>query len=235
MKNGYLVLYNALSATLWLAVMGRVLTTNYIKGPSFVYLSTGEFAKWTQTLAGMEVLHSLFGIVRAPIFTTFMQVFSRYAIVWGVTDMFPQLARSPVYSSMLLAWSTTEVIRYSYFALTLSGWQPSLLHWLRYHAFFILYPVGISSEASLIWKAVEPAKGVHPWYSTILFLYVVVVYPPCKCFLFSPAVTSEGGVADQICSCLYPLHPHDDATSEGYEGSQGQGREGHTVGACLGC
>lgn len=110
-----------------------------------------------------------------------MQVFSRYAIVWGVTDLFPSLAASPVYSSMLVAWSVTEVIRYSYFALTLSGWQPAALHWLRYHAFFVLYPLGISSEAWLIWCAVGPAKYVvHPLYSTALWAYVVFVYPPCE-------------------------------------------------------
>lgn len=183
-KNGYLILYNAVSATLWLTVLGRVVLTNYMRGPSHVYASTGEFCKWTQTLAGMEVLHSLLGIVRAPFFTTLMQVFSRYAIVWGVTDLFPRHAEvgtSPVYSSMLVAWGVTEVVRYSYFALTLSGWQPTFLHWMRYHGFFVLYPLGISSEAWLIWKAVGPAEAkVGEWYSWALWLYVVVVYPPCK-------------------------------------------------------
>lgn len=119
--------------------------------------------------------------------TTLMQVFSRYAIVWGVTGPFPEVARGedgssvPAYAAMLVAWSTTEVIRYSYFALTLSGVFPAALHWLRYHAFFVLYPLGISSEAWLIWRAVAPAADHGlPWSSTALFLYVVVVYPPCK-------------------------------------------------------
>ncbi|OTA89561.1 hypothetical protein M434DRAFT_23310 [Hypoxylon sp. CO27-5] len=168
-KNTYLILYNAVSAVLWLVVLGRVVGTNLTSNPQQVYPAVGEFCKWTQTLAGMEVLHSLLGVVRAPLFTTFMQVFSRYAIVWGITGLFPELAlgrgsgdgySSVAYSSMLWAWATTEIIRYSYFALSLSsgGKPPYALHWLRYHAFFILYPVGISSEAYLIWRAVEPAK-----------------------------------------------------------------------------
>ncbi|KAI0115768.1 tyrosine phosphatase-like protein [Nemania sp. FL0031] len=185
-KNGYLILYNAVSAMLWLTVLGRIVGVNVLRGPQFAYPVVGEFCKWTQTLAGMEVLHSLFGIVRAPLFTTFMQVFSRYAIVWGITDMFPPLAASPAYSSMLVAWSVTEVIRYSYFALTLSGWQPSALHWLRYHAFFVLYPLGISSEAWLIWIAVEPAKHlVSQLYGTALWAYVVLVYPPSAYILYT--------------------------------------------------
>ncbi|KAI1304344.1 tyrosine phosphatase-like protein [Xylaria venustula] len=185
-KTGYLIFYNAVSAILWLTVLGRIVAVNVIKGPHYAYPAVGEFCKWTQTLAGMEVLHSLFGIVRAPLITTFMQVFSRYAIVWGITDLFPQLGAHPAYSSMLVAWSTTEVIRYSYFALTLSGQQPSALHWLRYHAFFILYPLGISSEAWLIWRAVEPSKhAVHPLYSTALWAYVVLVYPPSAYILYT--------------------------------------------------
>ncbi|KAI0194429.1 tyrosine phosphatase-like protein [Xylaria flabelliformis] len=191
-KNGYLILYNAVSAILWLTVLGRIAGINVARGPQFAYPAVGEFCKWTQTLAGMEVLHSLFGIVRAPLFTTFMQVFSRYAIVWGITDLFPQLGASPAYSSMLVAWSVTEVIRYSYFALTLSGWQPSALHWLRYHAFFILYPLGISSEAWLIWRAVEPARNaVSPLYSTALWAYVVFVYPPSAYILYTHMMTQR--------------------------------------------
>ncbi|GAP86539.1 putative 3-hydroxy acyl- dehydratase [Rosellinia necatrix] len=185
-KNGYLILYNAASAILWLTVLGRIVGVNAIRGPQFAYPTVGEFCKWTQTLAGMEVLHSLFGIVRAPLFTTLMQVFSRYAIVWGVTGLFPQLGASPAYGSMLLAWSVTEVIRYSYFALTLSGWRPAALHWLRYHAFFVLYPLGISSEAWLIWRAVEPARHAGlELYGTALFAYVAFVYPPSAYILYT--------------------------------------------------
>ncbi|KAK6953413.1 hypothetical protein Daesc_005717 [Daldinia eschscholtzii] len=196
-KNGYLILYNAVSAALWLTVLGRVVTANFTSNPQAVYPAVGEFCKWTQTLAGMEVLHSLLGVVRAPFFTTFMQVFSRYAIVWGITGLFPELAlgngsgdaySSFAYSSMLVAWGVTEVIRYSYFALSLSsgGQPPSILHWLRYHTFFILYPIGISSEAYLIWRAVEPAKAaVSPLYSTVLFGYVALVYPPSAYFLYT--------------------------------------------------
>ncbi|KAI1433413.1 tyrosine phosphatase-like protein [Xylaria sp. CBS 124048] len=186
LKNGYLVLYNTVSAILWLTVLGRIVSVNVVSGPHLAYPAVGEFCKWTQTLAGMEVLHSLFGIVRAPWFTTFMQVFSRYAIVWGITGFFPQLGASPAYSSMLVAWSITEVIRYSFFALTLSGWQPSALHWLRYHAFFVLYPLGISSEAWLIWRAIAPANATgHAVYASTLWSYVVFVYPPAAYILYT--------------------------------------------------
>lgn len=90
----------------------------------------------------------MIGVVRAPLMTTLMQVSSRFALVWGAVHAYPSVASSPAYSSMLLAWSTTEVIRYLFFALSLSGggYEPPFLRWLRYSGFYVLYPVGISSE-----------------------------------------------------------------------------------------
>lgn len=77
-----------------------------------------------------------------------MQVASRFALVWGAVHAYPSVAASPAYASMLLAWATTEVVRYLFFALSLAGggYEPALLRWLRYSGFYVLYPVGISSE-----------------------------------------------------------------------------------------
>lgn len=60
-KTVYLVGYNALSAVLWLTVFGRVLATIYVKNWAFVPLTVDNFARWTQTLAGLEILHSALG------------------------------------------------------------------------------------------------------------------------------------------------------------------------------
>lgn len=108
-----------------------------------------------------------------------MQVLSRFVLVWAVVYPFPQLAASPFYSSMLLAWSLTEVIRYTYFAVSLSsaGGCPPAFTWLRYSTFTVLYPVGILSECAMIWLAAEgPAAALHelaPWVlRAVLVLYV---------------------------------------------------------------
>jgi hypothetical protein len=52
---------------------------------------------------------------------------------------------------MVFAWSVTEVIRYSFYTLSLSGFHAYPLVWLRYTAFYVLYPLGASSEVSLIY------------------------------------------------------------------------------------
>ncbi|KAG9674270.1 PTPLA-domain-containing protein, partial [Aureobasidium melanogenum] len=177
-KTGYLVLYNAVSTILWATILGRVLLVSSVHGTRYVFPAVGEFAKWTQTLALLEVVHAAVGIVRAPLFTTLMQVASRILLIWGIVYPFPNtVAFSPVYSSMLIAWSVTEVIRYSYFAINLStGSVPAIWMWLRYNTFFILYPLGISSECWLVWLAATgPAKqytGVREALFAILLIYI---------------------------------------------------------------
>ncbi|KAI9842157.1 MAG: hypothetical protein M1837_007444 [Sclerophora amabilis] len=182
LKIKYLTVYNFVSAALWLIILGRVVLLLPLVGHAHVYGGVGEFAKWTQTGAVLEILHSLFGLVRSPVSTTAMQVASRLLLVWGIVDQFPkETATSPAYSSMLLAWSFTEVVRYGYFVGILRGKVPQFLTWLRYNTFYILYPLGIFSEVWLIYHAIGPAskkKGIEwEWgLKGILLTYVPGAY-----------------------------------------------------------
>lgn len=113
-----------------------------------------------------------------------MQVASRLFLMWAICYPFPQLNASTFYSSMLGAWSMTEVIRYSYFALKQVEGVPGWLHWLRYSAFLVLYPVGITSEVAMTLQALfGPASNVAPWYPYAL-IAVLLSYIPGE---WSPA------------------------------------------------
>lgn len=61
LKRTYLVAYNALSAALWAVVLVRTAQTLPTAGPEAVYPAVGEWTKWTQTLAGLEIVHSVLG------------------------------------------------------------------------------------------------------------------------------------------------------------------------------
>jgi very-long-chain (3R)-3-hydroxyacyl-CoA dehydratase len=116
------------------------------------------------------------GIVRAPVATTIMQVMSRLLLVWAITYPYPFVTQAPSYASMLFAWSVTEVIRYSYFATSLVGLQPWFLTFLRYNTFFILYPLGIFSECSLIFITSKFLPGLEKY---ILYA-ILAIYVPGK-------------------------------------------------------
>ncbi|KUI59315.1 Very-long-chain (3R)-3-hydroxyacyl-CoA dehydratase hpo-8 [Cytospora mali] len=182
LKRVYLIAYNALNAVLWSVVLGRTVATLYTRGldagPASVYPAVGEWTKWTQTLAALEIVHSLLGVVRAPLLTTLMQVSSRFALVWGAVHFYPSVAASPAYSSMLLAWSTTEVIRYLFFALSLSGIEPAVLQWFRYSGFYVLYPVGISSELWELFLASTAAREEGDMAKFVTGVVVMATYLP---------------------------------------------------------
>ncbi|KAK3648996.1 hypothetical protein LTR56_007128 [Elasticomyces elasticus] len=182
-RSLYLILYNFVSAILWSVVLGRTLLIAGLHGYGSVHDGVGEFTKWTQTLAALEIVHAAIGLVRAPLMTTAMQVASRFLLVWGVVLFFPATtSQSRAYTSMLLAWSVTEVVRYSYFAINLGyGKVPERLIWVRYNAFFALYPIGISSECWLVWQSKVP--GVKRWGTpwewfcwAVLFIYIPGAY-----------------------------------------------------------
>lgn len=60
-KNAYLIFYNFVSAVAWSVVLGRTVALFMMRGPQFVFLGVGDWTRWTQTLAAMEVLHALLG------------------------------------------------------------------------------------------------------------------------------------------------------------------------------
>jgi very-long-chain (3R)-3-hydroxyacyl-CoA dehydratase len=108
-----------------------------------------------------------------------MQVASRFLLVWGIAYPFPEVTFAPTYSSMLCAWSSTEIIRYTFFAWKLGGSNPPYwLQWLRYSAFIVLYPIGISSELYEVYLAgTGPARALlPPWVVTAAMVSIAVIY-----------------------------------------------------------
>lgn len=109
-----------------------------------------------------------------------MQVASRLALVWGAVHLYPAAARGPAYGAMLLAWSVTEVVRYLFFALSLSGrpgGPPAALRWQRYSGFYVLYPVGIACELWVIFLAGCEARYAGETDVFILSTLVMSAYP----------------------------------------------------------
>ncbi|KAF2789452.1 PTPLA-domain-containing protein, partial [Melanomma pulvis-pyrius CBS 109.77] len=188
LNTAYLLAYNFVSAALWLTVLGKVALNAPSNGASSVkvYAETEKFARLTQSVAGLEVLHSLLGIVRAPMLTTLMQVASRFLLVWGIAYNFPETTQYTLaYSSMLVAWSVTEVVRYTYFVFVIGGFGvPSVITWLRYNTFLVLYPIGVASETWLIYNAIGPASTIDENYGYVLY-GVLATYVPGFYVLFT--------------------------------------------------
>ncbi|KAJ5654530.1 hypothetical protein N7490_001533 [Penicillium lividum] len=181
----YLLLYNAICAGLWLSILITTVST-WMQSPDItaVYQSVESLTRYTQTLAVVEILHAALQITRSPVFTTFTQVFARSVQVWAINYAFPaETAPSVAYPAMLLAWSSADTIRYSYFAIMQAGYPvPSLLKWARYSLFLILYPIGISSEWWLMYKATTAATN---WAVLGIFYFFLGLYVPGSVMMYS--------------------------------------------------
>jgi very-long-chain (3R)-3-hydroxyacyl-CoA dehydratase len=62
LKTFYLIAYNSTCAILWATVLGYAIVVPLYKGLPFVGLVANDFTRWTQTIAVLEVFHSIFGM-----------------------------------------------------------------------------------------------------------------------------------------------------------------------------
>ncbi|KAJ5464359.1 uncharacterized protein N7458_000045 [Penicillium daleae] len=189
----YLLIYNTVCASLWLRILiTTILILVSSSDVSNVYTSLEPWTRLTQTLAVAEIIHAACGrvfcfhlprITRSPVFTTFTQVFARSTQVWAVNYAFPETtSSSSAYAAMLLAWSTADVIRYSYFATMLAGLDNiAVLKWLRYSLFVVLYPVGISSEW---WFMYNATKSISNMAVLGVFYFFLGLYVPGSVMMY---------------------------------------------------
>ncbi|KAM0747722.1 PTPLA-domain-containing protein [Meredithblackwellia eburnea MCA 4105] len=192
----YLVAYNTASALAWGTVLFLLLKQVIADGKGgwdgIVNRAGGSFAKMgdtvklVQSFAALEIAHAGLGLVRSSLPTTASQVFSRLLMVLYVLPFFPQVAiGSPIYSTMVFAWSFTEIIRYTHYAATILGFKLPGLEFLRYNTFYLLYPMGAGSEAWFIFKSAALAGA--KWGPLALYgTYVLVAgWPPALAFLMT--------------------------------------------------
>ncbi|KAA8909000.1 tyrosine phosphatase-like protein [Sphaerosporella brunnea] len=177
----YLIAYNFFSAALWAGVLARTVLLVPVVGASNLHSSLGTYTKYVQTLAILEILHLLLGLLKSSLVTTIIQVSSRLLLVWGVCDLFSAPQHSVAYATMLLAWSITEVCRYTYYVVNLASPEAAanggLLNWLRYNTFFVLYPLGAGSEAWCVFRALPEAYMWSVQYYWVLVV-ILATYAP---------------------------------------------------------
>eukprot|EP00026_Physarum_polycephalum_P017898 Phypoly_transcript_19274.p1 GENE.Phypoly_transcript_19274~~Phypoly_transcript_19274.p1 ORF type:complete len:230 (+),score=20.27 Phypoly_transcript_19274:26-691(+) len=150
LKNVYLVAYNFIQAIGWLYILVQVIQHAVKPNPNeTLWDKVGLAVSIFQNAAILEIFHSMFGIVKAPMFTTLVQVFSRVALVF-ITNNVPDVEKHWILTVMLLSWSLTEVVRYTFYGANLLGNVPFIIGWLRYTLFIILYPTGVSGEIGSI-------------------------------------------------------------------------------------
>lgn len=180
----YLSVYNWVVFYGWAQVLCYAVVALRETGHEAVYAAVERPLQYAQTAAVMEILHSIVGLVRSPVSATLPQIGSRLFLTWGVLWSFPETQSHILVSSLVISWSITEIIRYSFFGMKEAlGFAPSWLLWLRYSTFLVLYPTGITSEVGLIYIALPFMKASekyclrmpNKWNFSFDFFYVSII------------------------------------------------------------
>ncbi|KAK2999134.1 hypothetical protein RJ639_022832 [Escallonia herrerae] len=204
----YLFSYNSLQAFGWAISLYRLLTkflsTNSVDG---VYKSVGELICLLQAVAFLEVIHGAIGIVPGGMLLPLMQWGGRthflFAIVRRIHEVLtsvtiPFVQVLPAVFITFLAWSSSEVIRYPYYALNCVGISPSFITFLRfdsltvqpptlqsflcrYTAFIVLYPIGVAPGES----------KCSDWHTSAFYQFFCLIYKACAYFDIALISNSE--------------------------------------------
>ncbi|VDK83833.1 unnamed protein product [Litomosoides sigmodontis] len=150
----YLFFYNALQCCGWSVILWKTLHS-LLRNESYeqLYRSCELELQIFQTAAVLEIVHAAARLVRSPVGTTAIQIFSRVSLVWLILYKVTSAQGSIGVPFLLIAWSVTEVIRYSYYGLALINAVSSLHTWLRYSLFIVLYPLGVTGELIAVLSA----------------------------------------------------------------------------------
>ncbi|CAI5760437.1 unnamed protein product [Candida verbasci] len=177
--SSYLSFYNLLSSSLWSYIL--IENIFYVFIQKAFPIPPHQVLIYTQVFnTTIEILHSIFGLVRTPIPTLLLQSFARLIILIGIVVYIPQspaIYNIYTFSGLIFAWSITEIIRYSYYVFKNS----SILKYLRYTTFIILYPIGLTSESWTVFHSYEYTSGFYYYF----LKYAIVLYLPGFLSLYS--------------------------------------------------
>ncbi|KAF3989079.1 hypothetical protein FT663_03013 [Candidozyma haemuli var. vulneris] len=180
MSKVYLSAYNAASAVAWAAILGSTFLDVLPGG----FYDTHQYTDYPHKLlvrvqvinAVFEITHALTGLVPSPLSSLLLQFFARLIITVGISWYVPESAGNyslPAYVALSVAWSVTEIIRYSFYFAKQQGSVPDTLQWLRYSAFIVLYPLGVVSEPWVVVLTLDYVHGFYYWFLALgMFLYI---------------------------------------------------------------
>ncbi|KAK4440836.1 Very-long-chain (3R)-3-hydroxyacyl-CoA dehydratase 2 [Sesamum alatum] len=173
LRNFYLIFYNLFQALGWAVSLFRVLS-NFFSTRSVhgTYSSAGELICLLQTLAFLEVIHGAIGIVPSGALLPLMQWGGRTHFLLAIVRPIHEVQELPSVFITFVAWSLSEIIRYSHYASSCMGSSPKWMTFIRYNAFIVLYPIGLfPGEMWLMYEALPFIKKENLYADTLPFSY----------------------------------------------------------------
>jgi very-long-chain (3R)-3-hydroxyacyl-CoA dehydratase len=149
LSNYYIKFYNSFQFLGWcLITYNIIISKNYKNG--FILL------KFFLSLALLEIVHSFLNLGGNLIPTIFQNLGRNFVIfvINGNNNLF----ESKSARILFLAWASGELVRYPFYLFKDNS--PNILFWLRYHLFFVLYPIGFFCELLCLYYGLDKLKSI---------------------------------------------------------------------------
>ncbi|MCW5909011.1 MAG: protein tyrosine phosphatase-like domain-containing protein [Chitinophagales bacterium] len=172
--RNYLALYNAAAFVCW------VLYLVHFAKSGFTLTERGMLLlNIAQGLAVLEIVHAILKWVKSPVGSTIAQIGSRLLVVVLLNffirePALPQLTQAGIVI-VSLAWGITELVRYSFYFLSLFNRQPYILLFMRYTFFIVLYPLGVTGEWFIFFHPLI-SNGITLSIYTFAILFIFIAY-----------------------------------------------------------
>ncbi|KAI3876902.1 hypothetical protein MKW92_030097 [Papaver armeniacum] len=188
-SNFYLIAYNFLQALGWAVSLSRVMNSLVLtKSLNGAYNSAGDLIFFLQTLSFMEVLHGAIGLVPSGVLLPLMQWGGRTHFLLAIVRRLDEVQELPSIFITFFAWSISDIIRYSHYALNCAGYSPFWVTYLRYTAFIVLYPLGMAiGEMWIMYQALPLIKEKNlyaDFFNRFPFNYYSFVMAVLVCYPF---------------------------------------------------
>lgn len=143
-----------------------------------------------QSVAMMEILHSMLGLVPSSVVATVVQVHSRILVGVFLTQYLGVGSTGHWgFMAISFAWSLADFVRYFYYVLNaVMTHVPYFVIWMRYSLFLVLYPLGTCGEMALVWQAAHRMAGL---YRSVMMV-LIVVYPLGLLALYAHMLRQRG-------------------------------------------
>ncbi|KAG9489032.1 very-long-chain (3R)-3-hydroxyacyl-CoA dehydratase 3 [Eleutherodactylus coqui] len=191
-KRGYLFMYNLVQFLGFSWIFVNMTVRLFILGKDSFYdtfHTMSDMMYFCQTLAVLEIINPLIGLVKTGVVPALIQVFGRNVILFIILGQLDEMQSKGAVFFVFYMWSTIEIFRYPFYMLASIDMQWKLLTWIRYTIWIPTYPLGIVSEAVCIILSMpiftETGKfslqlpsplNVNVSFSVFLSIYLVLLF-----------------------------------------------------------
>lgn len=143
-SRGIILLYNIAQLFGWLLVLKKTMTL--VVNDDYKVLQDATLVKIlevVQTVQFLDILFALLGISTTKIGPSLIHLTGRNLVVWFV---FPYASDSIYPSFAIIPWCLADCIRFANYISDSLALKIHLLKALRYNAFIVLYPAGLTGE-----------------------------------------------------------------------------------------